>query len=143
MNLFIHGISGKIEMGNSYTDDKHDTLKADYILANPPFNDGSKGENGWGADKVPSNDPRLRLGSVRADGCPLLPLSPRNANPMWMLHFLYHLKEGGTAGFVMATGELSNSETARLEVRKALVEGDTVDCIVQLSGQLFANTQIP
>lgn len=143
MNLFIHGISGKIEMGNSYTDDKHDTLKADYILANPPFNDGSKGENGWGADKIPANDPRLRLGSVRADGRPPLPLSPRNANPMWMLHFLYHLKEGGTAGFVMATGELSNSETARLEVRKALVEGNYVDCIVQLSGQLFANTQIP
>jgi type I restriction enzyme M protein len=62
---------------------------------------------------------------------------------MWMLHFLSHLKEGGTAGFVMATGELSNSETARLEVRKALVEGGYVDCIVQLSGQLFANTQIP
>jgi type I restriction enzyme M protein len=62
---------------------------------------------------------------------------------MWMLHFLYHLKEGGTAGFVMATGELSNSETARLEVRKALVDGNYVDCIVQLSGQLFANTQIP
>jgi type I restriction enzyme M protein len=72
-----------------------------------------------------------------------LPLSPRNANPMWMLHFLYHLREGGTAGFVMATGELSNSETARLEVRKALVEQDCVDCIVQLPGQLFANTQIP
>ena len=62
---------------------------------------------------------------------------------MWILHFLYHLKEGGTAGFVMATGELSNSETARLEVRKALVEQDCVDCIVQLPGQLFANTQIP
>jgi type I restriction enzyme M protein len=62
---------------------------------------------------------------------------------MWMLHFLSHLKEGGTAGFVMATGELSNSQIARLEVRKSLVEGGYVDCIVQLSGQLFANTQIP
>ena len=62
---------------------------------------------------------------------------------MWILHFLSHLKEGGTAGFVMATGELSNSETARLEVRTALVEQNYVDCIVQLSGQLFANTQIP
>lgn len=72
-----------------------------------------------------------------------MPLSPKNANTMWMLHFLYHLEEGGTAGFVMATGELSNSETARLEVRKALVESGYVDCIVQLSGQLFANTQIP
>jgi type I restriction enzyme M protein len=143
MNLFIHGISGNIQMGNSYIDDKHDTLKADYILANPPFNDGSKGENGWGADKIPANDPRLRVGGARADGHPPLALSPRNANPMWMLHFLSHLKDGGTAGFVMATGELSNSETARLEVRKALVENHYVDCIVQLSGQLFANTQIP
>jgi type I restriction enzyme M protein len=59
------------------------------------------------------------------------------------MHFLYHLKEGGTAGFVMATGELSNGETARFGTRKALIEQDYVDCIVQLSGQLFANTQIP
>jgi type I restriction enzyme M protein len=62
---------------------------------------------------------------------------------MWIMHFLHHLREGGTAGFVMATGELSNGETARLAVRKALVDGDYVDCVVQLSGQLFANTQIP
>ena len=60
-------------------------------------------------------------------------LSPRNANTMWMLHFLHHLKDGGTAGFVMATGELSNSETARLEVRKTLVEQGYVDAIVQLT----------
>ena len=137
MNLFIHGIDGKIELGNSYTDDKHATVKADYILANPPFNDGAKGENGWGADKVPDKDPRLLVGGRQ------MPLSPRNANTMWIMHFLYHLKDTGTAGFVMATGELSNSETARLEVRKALVEHDVVDCIVQLTGQLFANTQIP
>jgi type I restriction enzyme M protein len=62
---------------------------------------------------------------------------------MWILHFLHHLKNGGTAGFVMATGELSNGETARFEVRKTLVEQGYVDCIVQLTGQLFANTQIP
>ena len=68
---------------------------------------------------------------------------------MWMFHFLQHLKDpsnrdrGGAAGFVMATGELSNAETARLAVRKALVEGNFVDCIVTLTGQLFANTQIP
>jgi type I restriction enzyme M protein len=62
---------------------------------------------------------------------------------MWILHFLYHLKSTGTAGFVMATGELSNGETARREVRQTLVDADYVDCIVQLSGQLFANTQIP
>jgi type I restriction enzyme M protein len=72
-----------------------------------------------------------------------MPLATRNANTMWIMHFLYHLAETGTAGFVMATGELSSGETARMEVRKALVENDYVDCIVQLSGQLFANTQIP
>lgn len=137
MNLFIHGIDGNIQMGNSYTDDKHATIKADYIIANPPFNDGSKGEEGWGADKVPDKDPRLVIGGHK------MPLAPRNANTMWIMHFLYHLAENGTAGFVMATGELSNGEIARLEVRKTLVESGYVDCIVQLSGQLFANTQIP
>ena len=137
MNLFIHGIDGNIQLGNSYTNDLHAGLRADYVLANPPFNDGSKSQTGWGANLVPGKDPRPSV-----DGKPM-PLSPRNANTMWMMHFLHHLKEGGTAGFVMATGELSNSETARVEVRRALVEGDYVDCVVQLSGQLFANTQIP
>lgn len=137
MNLFIHGIDGDIRLGNSYTDDQHATLKAKYILANPPFNAGSKGENGWGADRIPNDDPRLYINGQK------MSLAPRNANTMWMLHFLNHLDEDGTAGFVMATGELSNSETARLEVRKSLVDSGYVDCIVQLSGQLFANTQIP
>jgi type I restriction enzyme M protein len=137
MNLFIHGLDANVQLGNSYFDDKHATLKADYVLANPPFNDGSKGENGWGADKITDKDPRLTLGGHR------FALSPRNANTMWMLHFLSHLKAGGTAGFVMATGELANGETGRLELRKALVEQDLVDCVVQLTGQLFANTQIP
>ena len=137
MNLFIHGLDGNIQLGNSYFDDRHATVKADYVLANPPFNDGSKSENGWGADRLPDTDLRLVVSGQR------MPLSPRNANTMWILHFLHHLREGGTAGFVMATGELSNGETARLEVRKALVEQGHVDCIVQLTGQLFANTQIP
>ncbi len=137
MNLFIHGLDGNIQLGNSYHDDQHSTLRADYVLANPPFNDGSGGENGWGSDLIAPDDPRLTIDGQK------LPLSPRNANTLWMLHFLHHLKDGGTAGFVMATGELSNSEISRLEVRKALVEHDYVDCIIQLSGQLFANTQIP
>lgn len=137
MNLFIHGIDGNIQLGNSYSDDKHAGIKADYIIANPPFNDGSKGEDGWGADRIPDKDPRLVINHQT------MPLAPRNANTMWIMHFLYHLADSGTAGFVMATGELSNSETARMEVRAALVENDFVDCIVQLSGQLFANTQIP
>jgi type I restriction enzyme M protein len=137
MNLFIHGLDGNVQLGNSYFDDKHATVKADYVLANPPFNDGSKGENGWGADRIQDRDPRLVVDGER------MPLSPRNADTMWILHFLSHLKEDGTAGFVMATGELSSNEIARLAVRRALVEKDRIDCIVQLSGQLFANTQIP
>ncbi len=137
MNLFIHGLDGKIELGNSYFNDGHEGMKADYILANPPFNDGAKGSDGWGADRVVAKDPRLKLGDDA------MPLSPRNANTMWMLHFLHHLSDGGTAGFVMATDELSNGETARSAVREALVEAGLVDCVVQLTGQLFANTQIP
>src|SRR5436190_4761975 len=145
LNLFIHGLDADIRPGNSYTNDQHADLKADYLLANPPFNDGAKGENGWGAKLVSDKDTRLRLPGKTNP----LPLSPRNANTMWMLHFLAHLKDhtarepGGTAGFVMATGELSNSEVARLAVRKALVEASHVDCVVTLTGQLFANTQIP
>jgi type I restriction enzyme M protein len=137
MNLFMHGLDGRIELGNSYHDDKLDTVRADYVIANPPFNDGSKGENGWRSDLIPKKDPRLKLGDD------YMPLAPRNANTMWIMHFLYHLKQGGTAGFVMATGELSNGEIARLAVRKTLIELNYVDCIVQLTGQLFANTQIP
>jgi type I restriction enzyme M protein len=131
MNLFIHGLDGKIELGNSYFNDLLVNVKADYLLANPPFNDGSKGENGWGAERVPAADPRLQLGERRVT------LSPRNANTMWILHFLYHLKKTGTAGFVMATGELSNGETARREVRQTLVDADYVDCIVQLCALWF------
>jgi type I restriction enzyme M protein len=137
INLFIHGLDGNVKLGSSYDNDQHATLKADYILANPPFNDGAKGENGWGAQRIAPDDPRLVVDGER------LPLAAKNANSMWMLHFLHHLRDGGSAGFVMATGELSTSETARLAVRKALVEGGYVDCVVQLTGQLFANTQIP
>ena len=155
LNLFIHGLDGDIKLGSSYANDHHADLKADYILANPPFNDGAKGENGWGAKLISDKDARLRLptdsqlSTLNPQLSGPLPLSPRNANTMWMLHFLAHLKDhtarepGGTAGFVMATGELSNSEVARLAVRKALVEGGFVDCVVTLTGQLFANTQIP
>ena len=137
MNLFIHGLDGSIQLGNSYFEDKHSTLKADYILANPPFNDGSKGDKGWGADRITDNDPRLVVNGSR------LQLSDRNANTMWILHFLSHLKDGGTAGFVMSTGEASTVESPRYSVRRALIEADYVDCVIALSGKLFANTQIP
>lgn len=139
MNLFIHGLDGNIKLGNTYLDDQHADVKADYVIANPPFNDGAKSERGWGADKVPDKDARLSL----PGSSDRFTLSPRNANTMWILHFLHSLAPGGRAGFVMATGELSSMQIARLEVRQALVENDYVDCIVQLTGQLFANTQIP
>lgn len=105
-------------------------------MAAPPFNDGGKSEVGWGADRIAPDDSRLTVGGRK------LPLSARNANTFWMLHFLHHLAPNGTAGFVMAAGELSNGETARLAVRQALVDADFVGCVVQLSGQLFASTQI-
>jgi type I restriction enzyme M protein len=144
MNLFIHGIDGNIQLGDTYFADKHPELKADYVIANPPFNDGSKGEKGWGSDRVADKDPRLAIQVTDKDGRKTkATLAARNANTMWILHFLHHLDHGGTAGFVMATGELSDSELARLEVRQALVEQDYVDCIVQLPGHLFANTQVP
>jgi type I restriction enzyme M protein len=136
MNLFIHGIDGNIGIGNSYSNDRHADLRADYVIANPPFNDGSKSPDGWGRNKVSDRDPRLVIENER------VPLDPRNANTMWILHFLHHLNERGVAGFVMATGELSSDESARLAVRKQLVEADLVDCVVQLPGQLFANTGI-
>jgi type I restriction enzyme M protein len=138
MNLFLHGLEGDIRLGSSYDNDQFAAAKKfDYILANPPFNDGAKGDDGWGAHRIADKDPRLSIGPEK------LPLSPRNANTLWMLHFVHHLSDAGTAGFVMATGELSNSEISRLAVRKALVEHGYVDCIVTLTGQLFANTQIP
>ncbi len=107
------------------------------VVMDPCCGSGSKSADGWGADRIPKKDPRLKLGDQ------YMPLAPKNANTMWIMQFLYHLREGGTAGFVIATGELTNSETARIEVRKHLVDLGYVDCIVQLTGQLFANTQIP
>lgn len=145
LNLFIHGLDGDIRLGSSYENREHADLKADFILANPPFNDGAKGEKGWGADRIDPKDVRLRLPGTTEP----LPLTARNANTLWMLHLLSHLqdqtarKAGGTAGFVMATGELSSGEIGRLAVRRALLEGGFVDCVVTLTGKLFANTQIP
>jgi type I restriction enzyme M protein len=128
LNLFIHGLDGDIRLGSSYNNDKHPDLRADYIIANPPFNDGAKGENGWGAHLIDKKDTRLRLPGQTDPQ----PLAPRNANTMWMLHFLQHLRDpdathaGGSAGFVMAAGELSSGDTPRIAVRKALVEADAV-----------------
>ena len=144
MNLFTHGLVGDIRRGDTYTQDHFAGETFDYILANPPFNDGSRGTQSWHARGVTSRDPRLDIGLVDESGDPrLMPLSPRNANTLWMLHILHHLAEGGTAGFVMSTGELSITRKSRLCVRQALVDLGYVDCIVSLPGQLFSNTLVP
>lgn len=137
INLFIHGMEGNVQMGNSYTNDLLSDLKADYIIANPPFNDGSKSDTGWGADQINSNDPRLSIGGEKVS------LAKKNANYMWMLHFLYHLNDSGTAGFVMANGAMTTSVNEEKTTRELLVKKGYVDCIVRMPEKLFANTGIP
>lgn len=132
MNLLMHGLEGDIRLGNSLLNDQHPDLKADYVIANPPFN-----MRDWGADKVSGNDPRLQIGSAK-----VLPTNS-NANYFWMAHFLFHLKEGGTAGYVMANGAMTTSTTEEKAARKALVDEGFVDCIVQLPDKLFFGTGIP
>lgn len=137
LNLFIHGLDGDIRLGSSYDNDQHSDLKADFVLANPPFNDGSKGERGWGAQLIDPKDARLLVGNRR------LGLAEKSANYMWMMHFLHHLKDGGTAGYVMANGAMSTNTAEERAAREALVECNFVDCIVHMPDKLFANTPIP
>lgn len=137
MNMFIHGLDADIRMGNSYTNDQLPDLKADFIISNPPFNDGSSSQTGWGADAIDKNDKRLQIGSTK------ISLAKRNANYMWMAHYLYHLAEGGTAGFVMANGAMTTSVKEEKEARIALVEEGFVDCIIRMPEKLFANVAIP
>lgn len=128
MNLAIRGIEADIRLGNSYTDDQFKDLRADYILANPPFNDSI-----WGADRV-SDDVRWKYG--------VAPNS--NANYAWIQHFIYHLEPTrGVAGFVMANGSMTTSNTAEYEIRKKIIEDNLVDCMVALPTQLFYTTGIP
>jgi type I restriction enzyme M protein len=132
MNLLMHGLQGDIRLGNSLLDDKHEGLKADYVIANPPFN-----VRGWKADTISTDDPRIQVGSKR------LTPTDGNANYFWMMHFLHHLKEGGSAGFVMANGSMTTNTNEEKEARKALVEEGFVDCVVQLPDSLFLGTGIP
>jgi len=127
MNLAIRGIEADIRLGNSYTDDQFKNLRADYILANPPFNDSI-----WGADRV-ANDIRWNYG--------LPPDS--NANYAWIQHFIYHLAPKGAAGFVLANGSMTTSNNAEYEIRKRIIEDNLVDCMIALPSQLFYTTGIP
>lgn len=139
MNLALHGIDGDLSdrAESSFTADLHPDLRADFIITNPPFNLGEKGQNGWGRDQL-LEDARWRI-----NGELLLP-SASNANFAWIQHFLYHLAPDGYAGFVLANGALSNeNRSEEVAIRKALINAGVVDCVVSLPTKLFANTQIP
>ena len=130
MNLAIRGIdSSQVKWNNegSFLNDAHKDLKADYIIANPPFN-----VSDWSGDLL-RKDGRWKYG--------VPPTS--NANYAWIQHFLYHLSPNGQAGFVLAKGSLTSKSGGEGEIRKALVEDNLIDCIVNLPPKLFLNTQIP
>lgn len=129
MNLAIRGIDGDLgaEHADSFRRDLHKDLKADYVLANPPFNSSD-----WGGDKL-QEDVRWKFGTPNNG----------NANFAWVQHFVHHLSPKGRAGFVLANGSMSSHAGSDDDIRKALVEADMVECMVALPGQLFYSTQIP
>lgn len=129
MNLAIRGIDGNLGERNADTfhADLHKDLKADFILANPPFNISD-----WGGERL-RQDVRWRYGVPPAG----------NANYGWIQHIVHHLAPGGVAGFVLANGSMSSNSGGEGDIRRALVEADLVDCMIALPGQLFYTTQIP
>jgi type I restriction enzyme M protein len=127
MNLAIRGIDARIEHGDTFHDDRHPDLRADYVLANPPFNSSD-----WRGELL-RDDKRWAYGVPPAG----------NANFAWVQHFVSHLAPTGVAGFVLANGSMSSSQSGEGEIRKSIVEADLVDCMVALPGQLFYSTQIP
>jgi len=127
MNLAIRGIDANIGHGDSFHNDRHPDLRADFVLANPPFNDSD-----WRGDQL-RDDRRWVFGAP----------PPGNANFAWVQHFLHHLAPGGTAGFVLANGSMSSNQSGEGDIRRAIIEADLVDCMVALPGQLFYSTQIP
>ncbi|MEV5250847.1 class I SAM-dependent DNA methyltransferase [Streptomyces werraensis] len=127
MNLAIHGIDGNLaaRWGDTFADDKHPDLKADFVMANPPFN-----IKDWARDE---SDPRWKYG-----------VPPKNnANYAWLQHMISKLGERGTAGIVLANGSMSSQSSGEGEIRQALIEADLVACMVALPSQLFRTTQIP
>ncbi len=130
MNLAIRGIdSSQVRWNNegSFLNDAHKDLKADFVIANPPFNDSD-----WSGDLL-RKDGRWKHGAPPAG----------NANYAWIQHFLYHLSPSGTAGFVLAKGSLTSKTSGEGDIRRELIEARLVDCIVNLPAKLFLNTQIP
>jgi type I restriction enzyme M protein len=127
MNLAIRGIDAQIAQGDTFHNDRHPDLKADWVMANPPFNDSD-----WRGELL-KGDKRWVYGQPPAG----------NANFAWVQHFIYHLAPTGLAGFVLANGSMSSNQSGEGEIRKAIIEADLVDCMVALPGQLFYATQIP
>jgi len=129
MNLAIRGIDSDIQWNNegSFLNDAHKDLRANFILANPPFNDSD-----WKGDLLRA-DARWKYGTPPVG----------NANLAWVQHFIYHLSPTGIAGFVLANGSMSSNTSGEGEIRKNIVEADLVDCMVALPSQLFYNTMIP
>jgi type I restriction enzyme M protein len=127
MNLAIRGIDAQIAHGDTFHNDRHPDLKADWVLANPPFNDSD-----WRGELL-KGDKRWLYGVPPAS----------NANFAWIQHFIYHLAPTGLAGFVLANGSMSSNQSNEGEIRKGIIEADLVDCMVALPGQLFYATQIP
>jgi type I restriction enzyme M protein len=127
MNLAIRGIEGNIAQGDSFHNDRFPDLKADYILANPPFN-----VSDWRGELL-REDKRWRYGVPPAG----------NANFAWVQHMIHHLAPTGLAGFVLANGSMSSNQSGEGEIRKNIIKADLVDCMVALPGQLFYSTQIP
>jgi type I restriction enzyme M protein len=131
MNLAVRGISGNLGdvAGDSFFKDQHPDLKADFILANPPFN-----QKQWRADNELVDDPRWAGFDVPPTG---------NANYAWIMHMISKLSENGTAGFVLANGSMSSDTGGEGIIRQKIIENDLVDCMIALPGQLFYTTQIP
>ena len=129
MNLAIRGLDANVggQHADSFHNDLHKDLRADFILANPPFN-----MSDWGGERL-REDARWKYG--------IPPVN--NANYAWIQHFIHHLSPTGVASFVMANGSMSTNTTSEGEIRKNIIEADLVDCMIALPGQLFYTTQIP
>jgi len=130
MNLAVRHVPSEYVIWNnegSFHKDAHPDLRADHVLANPPFN-----VSGWGGERL-TDDVRWKYGTPPVG----------NANFAWLQHILHHMAPKGTGGVVLANGSMSSTASGEGDIRKAMVEGDVVDCMVALPGQLFYSTQIP
>jgi type I restriction enzyme M protein len=127
MNLAIRGIDTKIELGDTFLHDRHKDLKADFIMANPPFNISD-----WSGEQL-REDVRWKYGTPPVG----------NANYAWLQHFVHKLSPNGTAGIVLANGSMNSNTGSEGEIRKAMIEAGLIDCMVALPAQLFYNTMIP